>query len=127
MPRRTKAQKAAARERVLADRDAVIERYARGESIRSIARAYDVHAPWLGGRLTRWGIGIREHHTSPMLPAPVHRDPRTGAVTAIHCPAPHCGRITPVTRNRLDEHTTTTTGTRCALSRTPVQDRTRDR
>ncbi|GAA2260015.1 hypothetical protein GCM10010232_58730 [Streptomyces amakusaensis] len=93
MPRRTPVEKAAARNRVIAERNTVITRYTRGDSLKAIARTYDVHAPWLAVRLTRWGVPVRTHahatsHTH------VHRDGDTGAVTGIHCPDPaRCGRI----------------------------------
>ncbi|GAA2250160.1 hypothetical protein GCM10010232_42520 [Streptomyces amakusaensis] len=92
MPSRTPAEKAAARNRVIAERNTVIARYTRGDSLKVIARAYDVHTPWLAARLTRWGVQVRTHahatsHTH------VHRDGSTGAVTAIRCPDARCGRI----------------------------------
>ncbi|GGZ18618.1 hypothetical protein GCM10010387_08970 [Streptomyces inusitatus] len=93
MPPRTPAEKAAARNRVISDRATVINRYTQGDSLKAIARTYDVHAPWLAARLTRWGVRVRTHahatsHTH------VHRDSRTGAVTSIRCPDSRCGRIT---------------------------------
>ncbi|GGZ25580.1 hypothetical protein GCM10010387_18910 [Streptomyces inusitatus] len=65
MPRRTPVETAAARSRVVADRATVIARYTRGDSLKAIARAYDVHAPWLVARLTRWGVELREHNAPP--------------------------------------------------------------
>ncbi|GGZ14679.1 hypothetical protein GCM10010387_03550 [Streptomyces inusitatus] len=91
MPRRTPAEKAAARNRLISDRTTVINRYTHGDSLKAIARTYDVHAPWLAARLTRWGVRVRTHahatsHTH------VLRDAETGAVTAIRCPDVRCGR-----------------------------------
>ncbi|GGZ20895.1 hypothetical protein GCM10010387_12350 [Streptomyces inusitatus] len=91
-PSRTKEEKAAARERVIADRNTVIDRYTRGDSLKAIARTYDVHAPWLAARLTRWGVRVRAHNEPATSHTHVHRDDRTGAVTAIRCPDPRCGR-----------------------------------
>ncbi|GAA2259663.1 hypothetical protein GCM10010232_58040 [Streptomyces amakusaensis] len=96
MPRRTAAEKAAARNRVITDRTTVITRYTRGDSLKAIARTYDVHAPWLAARLTRWGVPVRTHahatsHTH------VHRDSDTGAVTGIRCPDLRCRRARPMT------------------------------
>ncbi|GGZ26314.1 hypothetical protein GCM10010387_19520 [Streptomyces inusitatus] len=127
MSRRTAEEKAAARERVVADRDTVIDRYTRGESLRAIARIYDVHAPWLSARLTRWGVEVRAHNAPPTAHTHVHRDGETGAVTAIRCPDPRCGRVADVSRNRLNDHLATTTGTRCALSGSHVQDKAPNR
>ncbi|GGZ15203.1 hypothetical protein GCM10010387_04370 [Streptomyces inusitatus] len=127
MPGRTKEEKATARERVIVDRDTVITRYTQGDSLRAIARTYDVHAPWLAARLTRWGVHVRPHNTPPTSHSHVLRDNETGAVTALRCPDPHCGRLTHITRNRLAPHTTTTTGTGCPLSNAPVQDQAHTR
>ncbi|WP_190125862.1 hypothetical protein [Streptomyces inusitatus] len=123
MPRRTPAEKAAARNRVIADRNTVINRYGQGDSLRAIARTYDVHAPWLAARLTRWGVEVRAHGGHPTSHTHVHRDGDTGAVTALRCPDPRCGRVTRVERDRLGEHTVPASGTRCALSEAQVQDR----
>ncbi|MFI1885330.1 hypothetical protein [Streptomyces jumonjinensis] len=61
MPRRTRADLKAARERALADKDTVIKRYTEGESLASVAWAYGVRDTWLRSRLIEWRVPLRTH------------------------------------------------------------------
>ncbi|MER7043870.1 hypothetical protein ABT391_03020 [Streptomyces jumonjinensis] len=61
MPHAQPVDRAAARERVLADKDTVIKRYTEEESLASIARAYGVLDAWLTNQFITWGVPLRTH------------------------------------------------------------------
>ncbi|MGW6454459.1 hypothetical protein ACWF94_00785 [Streptomyces sp. NPDC055078] len=54
----------------------------------------------------------------------VRRDDQ-GAIDAMRCPHILCGRLTPVTRDRIHDHHDYATGTRCPLSGAEVLDHAR--
>ncbi|WP_329028130.1 hypothetical protein [Streptomyces sp. NBC_00690] len=57
--RRTKAEIAASKERVVKERAIVVARYRGGESRRALAREYEVYEHWLSRRFDEWQVPQR--------------------------------------------------------------------
>ncbi|MGW6461008.1 hypothetical protein ACWF94_34620, partial [Streptomyces sp. NPDC055078] len=68
----SKAQSEAGRNKVIAEREAVIAQYAAGMSMAEIARAYGVGEAWLTSRFNEWDVP--------------RRDPRAAGIARWHRP-----------------------------------------
>jgi hypothetical protein len=59
LPRRTNEEVAAARAKVIAERETVVTRYRDGESMKMLAEAYEVDSTWLAGQFSEWNEPVR--------------------------------------------------------------------
>ncbi|MEV3853119.1 hypothetical protein AB0J38_02210 [Streptomyces sp. NPDC050095] len=57
--RRSSAEVQEAKDRVLASRATVIDKYTSGESVARLSGAYGVGATWLADQLRSWGVRLR--------------------------------------------------------------------
>lgn len=70
MSRRTKAEVEAARGKVIAERETVVQRYRKGESMAALCRMHEVDSTWLSERFDEWGEPRRDRSAASVVRGP---------------------------------------------------------
>ncbi|WP_330174517.1 hypothetical protein OG875_13785 [Streptomyces sp. NBC_01498] len=75
MPRRTKEEVQAAKERFIEARADVVARYNDGESAAALAAEFGVHATWFAERLDEWEVPRRDPSAASVVRGPLAKLP----------------------------------------------------